>query len=322
MKEETVGWYWSEACLAHDTGPGHPENARRYQVLGEALIKAAEGMKSNRLEGRDATRDELLRCHVPRYLEIVSDDVKAGSPVLRTGDTSISRESERVAKLAAGAGLVAVDRVMKGDFKRAFVAVRPPGHHATPDRGMGFCIYNNVALMARHAQAAHDCGRVLIVDWDVHHGNGTQDCFYQDPDVFYFSTHQRGIYPGTGAEDETGEGLGKGTTMNIPLPAGTRLGPVLKAIEGPLMKAMEEFKPGLVLISAGFDSRVDDPLGGFLLTDDDFATLTGALAKIAGRWAGGRMISTLEGGYNPAGLASASVAHFRAMGSAGFDPGP
>lgn len=313
MNASQTAWYWSEECLAHDTGPGHPESAHRYRILGDALKKAAAENKAPILAGREITREELLRCHDARYLDSVSEDVASKARQLRTGDTNISEASERVAKLAAGAALDAVDRVMKGDFKRAFVATRPPGHHATPNRGMGFCVYNTIALMARHAMAAHDCGKVLIVDWDVHHGNGTQDCFYSDPNVFFFSSHQQGIYPGTGDADETGEGDGKGTTMNLPLPAGTGLKPILAAIEGPLTKAMEDFKPGLVLISAGFDSRVDDPLGDFILTDQDFAVLTRALAEIADRWAKGRMISTLEGGYNPQGLASAAVAHFLAL---------
>jgi len=313
MNASQTAWYWSEECLAHDTGPGHPESAHRYRILGDALKTAAAENKAPLLAGREITREELLRCHDARYLDSVSEDVASKARQLRTGDTNISEASERVAKLAAGAALDAVDRVMKGDFKRAFVATRPPGHHATPNRGMGFCVYNTIALMARHAMAAHDCAKVLIVDWDVHHGNGTQDCFYSDPNVYFFSSHQQGIYPGTGDADETGEGEGKDTTMNLPLPAGTGLKPILAAIEGPLTKAMEDFKPGLVLISAGFDSRVDDPLGDFILTDEDFAVLTRAMAKIADRWAKGRMISTLEGGYNPQGLASAAVAHFLAL---------
>ncbi len=313
MEAKHLGWYWDEMHLLHDTGRGHPETARRYQVLGDALVPAAEKLGATRIGRRVITREELLRCHTPGYLDIVEADVAAGASQLRTGDTALGRESDRVSAAAAGAGLAAVDAVMGGELRRAFVAVRPPGHHATPDRGMGFCIYNTVALMARHAMAEHDCDRVLIVDWDVHHGNGTQDCFYRDGGVFFFSSHQRGIYPGTGAEYETGEGDGKGTTMNLPLPAGTGGGPVLDAIRGPLAEKMKDFKPDLVLISAGFDSRVDDPLGGLALEDADFAALTRAILEIAGEHAAGRVVSVLEGGYNPDGLASASLAHFKAM---------
>lgn len=308
-----LGWFWSKECLAHDTGADHVETPERYAVLGKALKKAAKAMDVTELRGREITRKELLRVHAAYYLDIVHIDVENLADQLRTGDTPLCLESERVAKLSAGAGLEAVERVMQGEINRAFVAVRPPGHHATVDRGMGFCIYNNVALMARHAQEVHGCERVLIVDWDVHHGNGTQDIFGSDPSVFFFSSHEQGIWPFTGAQEETGGGPGAGTVMNLPLPAGSGIDAILPAITGPLTDAMESFQPQLVLISAGFDSRVDDPIGSFSLTDKDFATLTKSLSKIADRWAGGKMISVLEGGYNPKGLASAAVAHFRAM---------
>lgn len=313
MENSKLGWYWDELHLLHDTGRGHPESAHRYQVLGDALNPAAEEIGATRIAARDINHAELLRCHTAEYLHIVKTDIKDGAFLLRTGDTRLSKESGRAAAAAVGAGLAAVDQVMRGKLQRAFIAARPPGHHASPNRGMGFCIYNTIALMARHAIAAHECRRVLIVDWDVHHGNGTQDCFYEDADVFFFSSHQDGIYPGTGAKDEIGKGKGLGTTMNLPLPRGTGGRPILDAIRGPLAEKMEDFKPGLVLISAGFDSRIDDPLGGFVLTDEDFAELTRELCKLADKYANGRVISALEGGYNPDGLASASVAHFKAM---------
>ena len=313
MDAAKLGWYWDDVHLLHDTGRWHPESADRYQVLGDALVPAAENLGATRIQRREINQAELLRCHTAEYLHIVKTDIAEGADQLRTGDTQISRDSGLAAAAAVGAGLAAVDQVMRGELQRAFVAARPPGHHATPDRGMGFCIYNTIALMARHAIATHPCRRVLIIDWDVHHGNGTQDCFYEDGDVFFFSSHQRGIYPGTGAKDETGAGPGAGTTMNLPLPAGTGVKPILDAIRGPVAAKMKKFKPDLVLISAGFDSRIDDPLGDFKLTDDDFADLTRAICAIAGKHAQGRVISVLEGGYNPAGLASASLAHFKAM---------
>jgi len=313
MDATKLGWYWDELHLLHDTGRGHPESAHRYQVLGDLLNPAAEKMGATRIKSRDINQAELLRCHTPEYLHLVKTELAAGARQLTTGDTMLSKESGRAAAAAVGAGLAAVDQVMRGKLQRAFVAARPPGHHATPGRGMGFCIYNTIALMARHAIAAHECRKVLIVDWDVHHGNGTQDCFYEDGDVFFFSSHQEGIYPGTGHKNETGKGKGLGATMNLPLPRGTGGKPILDAIRGPLAEKMEDFKPGLVLISAGFDSRIDDPLGGFVLTDDDFADLTRELCKLADKHAKGRVISVLEGGYNPEGLASASVAHFSAM---------
>jgi acetoin utilization deacetylase AcuC-like enzyme len=209
--------------------------------------------------------------------------------------------------------LNAVDAVASGKAKNAFCVVRPPGHHATPDRGMGFCIFNSAAVAARYAQRKHGIGKVLIADWDVHHGNGTQDIFYSDGSVFFFSTHQHPWYPGTGMADETGEGPGRGATLNCPFPAGSGRKEILGAFREKLLPAADRFKPDLVMISAGFDSRLGDPLGRFTLGDEDFAELTAIMREIAGKHAGGRLISALEGGYNLAGLASAVLAHVQAL---------
>ncbi|MDF1814473.1 MAG: histone deacetylase, partial [Verrucomicrobiales bacterium] len=214
-----------------------------------------------------------------------------------------------IAKQAAGGLLNAVDAVMKNDLDNAFCAVRPPGHHATPSRGMGFCIFNNAAIAARYARQKYGAERVAIIDWDVHHGNGTQDVFYEDGSVFYFSTHQHPWYPGTGKFDETGKGAGRSTTLNAPLPAGSGMAEVGGAFRKEFEPKMREFKPDLVIISAGFDSRKGDPLGDFTLTDPEFVELTGILLSIAGEFAGGRLVSVLEGGYNQEGLARAVSDH-------------
>jgi acetoin utilization deacetylase AcuC-like enzyme len=203
--------------------------------------------------------------------------------------------------------------VVERRVKNAFCAVRPPGHHAEAARGMGFCLFNNAALAARHAQQQHGLGRVLIVDWDVHHGNGTQEIFYEDSSVFYFSIHQSPLYPGTGARAETGAGAGRGTTLNCPFPAGAGRAEILPAFREQLVPAMESFRPELVIVSAGFDSREGDPLGGLRLTDEDFEELTRLLLDLAKRHAGERLVSILEGGYHLPGLARAAAAHVQAL---------
>jgi acetoin utilization deacetylase AcuC-like enzyme len=282
----------------------HPERPERFDRVVEALAP----LNLPRVEPRAATADELALCHTREYLAVAHRDVASGRPYLSTGDTDIGPNSWEVAARAAGGVLNAVDAVLSGRAANAFCAVRPPGHHANASRGMGFCLFNNVAIAARYAQQRHGVARVLIVDWDVHHGNGTQDIFYEDPSVFFFSTHQWPLYPGTGRRDETGAGAGQGTTMNFPFPAGSGRAEILGAIQNSLIPAMCAYKPDFVLISAGFDSRIDDLLGRFTLTDQDFADLTAAVQKIQPR-----LVSVLEGGYNLTGLASAARAHVDAL---------
>jgi acetoin utilization deacetylase AcuC-like enzyme len=293
----------------HDPGYGHPEQPARFDA-------AVRGVGEDRLifsRERSLTPDQLALCHTKDYIQSVYADVAAGAPTLSTGDTDICPSSLTVALRAGGLCLNAVDMVMKGEARNAFCIVRPPGHHATPTRGMGFCLFNNIAIAARYAQDAYGVQRVLIADWDVHHGNGTQDIFYSDPSVFFFSTHQWPWYPGTGAADETGFGAGEGTTLNCPFEAGAGHDEILGVFGGELAEAMEGFRPDLVMVSAGFDSRAGDPLGRFLLRDRDFGELTSVLLEIADKHAGGRLISVLEGGYNLAGLESAVHAHAQAL---------
>ncbi len=293
----------------HDPGPGHPESVSRYKAITRVLEESNLPKKCKTVKLRKATDSEILGCHTAKYLDIVKSDIFDKKTELSTGDTSLSEKSLEVASFATGSVLESIDLVLKGDSKNAFCALRPPGHHATADRGMGFCIFNNVAVAARYAQSKYGLDRVAIIDWDVHHGNGTQDIFYNDGSVFYFSTHQSPWYPGTGAANERGDGKGEGTTMNRPLPSGSgfkEIGPCFR--EG-FTEKMKKFKPDIILISAGFDSRIDDPLGHFTLTDKQFIELTKILLDIADKYCEGRLISMLEGGYNVEGLASAVKGH-------------
>jgi acetoin utilization deacetylase AcuC-like enzyme len=297
----------------HFTGGGHPEQSARFDAVLESLKHADFFSRLARVEARDAVEDDIGLCHTPQYIATVRRDIAGGTGELSTGDTVVSAKSLDVALRATGAVLNAVDAVMAKRAKNAFCVIRPPGHHATPSRGMGFCIFNHIAIGARYAQRKHGLHRVLIADWDVHHGNGTQDIFYRDASVFFFSTHQYPWYPGTGAAGETGEGAGKGTTLNCPFPAGSGRTEIGGAFRNQLAKAMEKFRPDLILISAGFDSRMSDPLGRFKLIDSDFADLTAVLLEAAARYCDGRIVSVLEGGYNLAGLGSAAAAHVRAL---------
>ncbi len=298
-----------EIAKQHDVGPGHPEQVARWDAAVAGVGTARLGKYSPRV----ATEDELALVHSRGYIRVATTDVESGRHSLSTGDTDICPNSLHVAKRAAGLVLTAVDEVFDKRASRAFCVVRPPGHHASRDRGMGFCLFNSIAVAARYAQKKHGAERVLIADWDVHHGNGTQDIFYRDGSVFFFSTHQSPWYPGTGDPDETGEGDGAGKTLNCPFPAGAGRAEIVGAFRDSLLPAMAEFKPDLVMISAGFDSRLGDPLGHFRLADEDFADLTNLLREVADKHANGRLISVLEGGYNLAGLTTAVAAHARAL---------
>jgi acetoin utilization deacetylase AcuC-like enzyme len=297
----------------HDPGAGHPERPERYDAVTQALSAAGLMNPAARIKPRFATEDEIALCHSHAYIQKVKQEIGAGARQLSTGDTDVGPRSFEVALEAAGGILNAVDAVIERKARNAFCVVRPPGHHARPEQGMGFCIFNSIAIAARYAQRKHGLGKVLIADWDVHHGNGTQDIFYSDGSVLFFSTHQSPWYPGTGAAGETGDGKGKNCTINVPLPAGSGRSEIVGSFRQRLMPAAEGFRPDLVLISAGFDSRIDDPLGRFRLSDDDFAELTAIMLEIAGLHAGSRLVSVLEGGYNLSGLASGATAHVKAL---------
>jgi acetoin utilization deacetylase AcuC-like enzyme len=308
-----TGYLYDDVYLEHLTGEGHAESPQRLIAIREAVGRGegSDGLLGGLLPLRSAEAElEIVGLvHTPDYIELVRRECEEGATRLSTGDTNISPASYAVALAAVGGIVGAVDAVMAGEARNAFCAVRPPGHHASSQRGMGFCIFNNVAIAARYAQARYGVERVLIADWDVHHGNGTQDTFYRDGSVFFMSTHQSPLYPNTGMADETGEGPGEGLTMNRPFPAGAGNREIIGAFRNDLLPAAREFRPDLTLISAGFDSRVGDTLGGFEVDDDGFRELTGIMLEIANISGEGRLVSVLEGGYNTSGLALAVSAH-------------
>lgn len=307
-----AGIHYDAIYVNHDTGPDHPESADRYRVLMAALEKLPK--KFPRLKGRNAEVSDILLAHCYNYHDIVYHDVETFAHKLRTGDTAICEESYDIARLATGAVLEATDAVMRGDVSSAFCAIRPPGHHATSTQGMGFCIFNHVAIAARYLQQKHGLKKIVIIDWDVHHGNGTEEIFIEDPSVLYVSLHEKDNYPYTGHANETGIGGGKGFNLNIPLPGNSDGAIALAAWDAQITPAINDFKPDFILISAGFDARVHDPIGGLCWTDETFREMTVRCVLHANQHCDGKIISTLEGGYNPVGLASAAIAHVKALG--------
>lgn len=297
----------------HDPGPGHPEQPARYDAVTRAIEATGLLDQVHRVDVRAANEDEIALVHGREYIAKAKREIASGLRELSTGDTHVGPRSFDVALRAAGWVLNAVDAVIAGKAANAFCAVRPPGHHARPDQGMGFCIFNNIAIAARYAQQKHGLAKVLIADWDVHHGNGTQDTFYRDGSVMFMSTHQSPWYPGTGPANEIGEGKGKGCIMNFPFAAGSGRREILGVFRENLRRAADAFKPDLVMISAGFDSRAGDPLGNFTLSDTDFTDLTKIMLEIAGTHANGRLVSVLEGGYNLTGLEAAVREHVKAL---------
>jgi acetoin utilization deacetylase AcuC-like enzyme len=289
----------------HVTPPGHPERVSR----GEVLLSVAADLRAagaEVMEPRRVTDDELLQVHDADYLTLLRET--AGRAVALDPDTFTSPESYEVARLAAGAAAGAVDAVLEGEpGTRAFALVRPPGHHAERARAMGFCLFNNIAVAAAHARS-RGLARVAIVDYDVHHGNGTQHSFYADPNVLFISSHQFPYYPGTGAASETGTGAGKGFTVNLPLAAGATDADYERVFADVAMPVLRQFDPDLVLISAGFDAHADDPLGGMRLTAAAFVRMTAAVVAVADQCCDGRVVALTEGGYDLKALADCTRA--------------
>jgi len=308
-----TGFLYGDIYLKHDTGRGHPERPERLTAVVERL--GGSGLLSQlvKLDPAPAAQKWLTTVHLPAYVARVRKQCEEGRGCVDSRDAPASRESYAVALAAVGGVLSAIDAVMAGKLRNAFCAIRPPGHHALEGRAMGFCLFNNVAVAARYVQRKHKLGKVLIVDWDVHHGNGTQDAFYDDPTVLYFGIHQHPFYPGTGRADEKGAGKGLGYTVNVPLPAGAGDREYERAFEQTLLPAALAFQPDFVLISAGFDAHEDDLLGRMRVTTQGFAEMTRIVKTIAEKCCRGRLVSMLEGGYHLEALASSVEAHVRAL---------
>jgi acetoin utilization deacetylase AcuC-like enzyme len=308
-----TGFVYDAVYLKHDIGANHPERPARLTAIVERLEQKGLLKDLVRLKPTPSSLEWITTVHTPEYVERVRKSCQEGTGYVDSPDAPASRGSYEAALNAVGGLQVAIDAVMEGYVRNAFCAVRPPGHHALKDKAMGFCLFNNVAAAARYIQKKHKLGKVLIVDWDVHHGNGTQAMFYDDPTVFYFSVHQSPFYPGTGSAEEKGTGKGLGFTCNVPLAAGCGDAEYRKAFLEKLRPAAAAFKPDFVLVSAGFDAAKDDLLGQMKVTPEGFAELTRIVKGLAEQYCQGRLVTVLEGGYNLESLAACVEAHVRVL---------
>lgn len=304
-----TGFVYHEDCVQHEPGSGHPERPERIQVIRAALEASDLWAELDRLTPDEVPRSALEGVHSSAYLDRVVETCSRPPAYLDTGDTPVSAGSLRAADLAAGGALEAVRRVHAGTWKNAFSCLRPPGHHAEARAGMGFCIYNNVAVCARALVEELGYERVAVLDWDVHHGNGTQHIFEDDPRVFFASLHQYPYYPGTGAATERGRGDGLGATLNCPMEAGLGDREWIRTVEEQVLPALEDHRPQFVLLSAGFDAHADDPMAGMRLTEAGYVELTRLVLQAAQSLAGGKLVSLLEGGYDLPALARSAHAH-------------
>lgn len=308
--------YTHSAFGEHETPPGHVEGQGRYFAVEQELAAPAFGFLSRR-EAPLADPEKLALVHAPAYAAkigaLAEQRDKEGGILPLDPDTSLGRNTHEAALRAAGAAMAAVDAVAAGEATNAFIAARPPGHHATPDRAMGFCLYNSAAIAARHARMAHGLRRIAVVDFDVHHGNGTQDAFWDDEDAFFASSHEWPQYPGTGRAEDRG---GAGTICNAPLPGGAGSFEFRRAWGDTLLPALSDFAPDMIVISAGFDAHAADPLGGLNLLEEDFAWVTAEILAVARQVCNGRTVSLLEGGYDLAALAKSVGTHVKTLATA------
>ncbi|OQW35468.1 MAG: histone deacetylase [Nitrospira sp. SG-bin1] len=308
-----TGLVYHPAYLEHDMGPGHPESPNRLRAIVQQLERSDTLAQLTKIVPRRAEDEWITQVHTPHYVSALNQHAPTSGRVSLDPDTSMSPGSLSAAYLAAGGALAAVDAIMARQVEHVFCAVRPPGHHAEAGRAMGFCLLNNVAIAARYVQKQYGISRVLIVDWDVHHGNGTQHSFEDDPSVLFFSTHQYPHYPGTGRGSERGTEEGMGFTINVPMEPGEGDEEYHAIFLKSLVPAADLFEPEFVIISAGFDAHKDDPLAGMGLTEAGYADLTEIVAGIARRHAKGRILSSLEGGYNLRALSLSVEAHIKAL---------
>jgi acetoin utilization deacetylase AcuC-like enzyme len=313
MPVRPIGFISHPDYLKHRTGRHHPEVPARLTAIVRHLESTGMLNALVRSEPTEPSRDWLALAHSAEHVKTIEDACLRGVRALDP-DTCISPESYRAALLAVGGALLGVDQVMEGTIASAFVALRPPGHHAERERAMGFCLFNNVAIAARYAQQRYGLKRILIVDWDVHHGNGTQQAFEDDPTVLFFSSHQFPFYPGTGRAAERGSGPGLGYTINVPVAAGCGDHEYQEIFETILYPAACEFRPDMVLISAGFDAHRDDPLASMNVTEEGYERMTNLVRDIAERYSEGRIVSLLEGGYNLQALARSVERHLQTLG--------
>jgi acetoin utilization deacetylase AcuC-like enzyme len=308
-----TGFIYDTAFLSHDTTPGHPECHERLLVTMSHLLSLPWFENLHQLSAKTVEENWLVTTHAGSYIQHAKESCAANQPYLDSMDVNICPASFDIALLAAGAPIVLADAVLEEKIDNGFVLARPPGHHAERNQAMGFCLFNNVAILARYLQQHHQINKVLILDWDVHHGNGSQHTFEEDPSVLYISTHEFPYYPGTGAYSETGIGKGDGATLNCPMSAGASDRDYELAFMDKILPKIDAFKPEFIIISAGFDAHIDDPLGHICLSTDFYAWMTQRVLEMANKHCYGRIVSVLEGGYNLTALPLCVEEHLSVM---------